>query len=119
MAAAALWLSSTPAQAAILHESGDGYHIIEYSAGRGEAGSVILLVEILANGRSSNKFQVRLTVLEVLTNPGYSYRVKKGTAVNSSVEVQFSDGDCQAKFKAMYKPGRTVVNGGKLKCKTR
>lgn len=77
--------------AAILHEVGDSYHVIEYEAGGGKAGSVTLRVEVLSSASVSSKGEVRTTIVSVNPAPGWSYKVKKSGGVNAAVEVTFAN----------------------------
>ncbi len=106
------------AHAAILHEVGDSYHVIEYEAGGGEAGSVTLRVEVLSSASVSSKGEVRTTIVSVNPAPGWSYKVKKSGGVNAAVEVTFANSvGCSTTFKAKYVPGKTVIDGGSVSCR--
>ncbi|MCP5151075.1 MAG: hypothetical protein H6983_06520 [Ectothiorhodospiraceae bacterium] len=118
---AALSLGALPIEAATIIELGDTYHVIEYEAGfdvaAGEgaiAGAVALRIEqVFASGRT----KLDNSIEYVFTQPGWSYRIRKSGGLNSAVEVDFDNGDCSARFRAIYKPGTTVVDGGELICR--
>ena len=106
------------AQAAVLHEVGDNFHVIEYEAGGGEAGSVTLHVEVLSSPSVSSRGEVRTTIVSVNPASGWSYKVKKNGGVNAAVEVAFANSiGCSTTFKAKYVPGKTVIDGGVVTCR--
>ena len=112
----ASWLP-TQAYSAIVHESGDGYHVIEYFAGQGEAGSVTMRIETILNGATSSKFQVNSSIVEVKAAEGWGYEIIKFGGINSVIVVDFERSNgCQATFKAKYLPGKTNIDGGAIKC---
>lgn len=108
------------AHAAEILEQGPNYHIIAYEAGFDPtteqiAGWVALRVD--APVVISNQGKLLVTIHSISTSPGWTYTIKKSGGYNSSVEVDFQNTEgCSARFKALYKPGKTVIDGGRLVC---
>lgn len=115
LALAASLLSTQRSQAAEIIEMGANYHVIAYEAGGGEAGWVVLRVEypVMISGQA----KVRTTIADVWPAPGWAYLVRKAGGIDASVEVDFANANCAARFRAVYKPGKTVVDGGQLSCR--
>lgn len=110
---------TSAALAAQIFEEGPNYHVIGYEAGGDStgflAGIVVLRVEypVVVSGQ----VKVLTTISDVLLAPGYSYVVKKAGGYDAAIEVDLFNANCSARFKAVYKPGKTVVDGGALSCR--
>lgn len=78
------------------------------------AGSVSVHSQFIT---SSGVFKIDNSIVSIVPQPGFSYVVKKSGGINGAVEVDFSNGRCQATFKFLIKPGLTKVDGGALRCK--
>jgi hypothetical protein len=109
---------SGSAQGAVIFEQGPDYHVIGYEAGGLPDGTsvavVVLRVETVV---VSGEFKVRTTVEDVLIEEGWSYRIVKPGGIDSAVEIDIFNDTCSGRFKALYKPGKTVIDGGQIKCR--
>ena len=74
---------------------------------------VILRVETLM---VSGQLKVNTTIEDVLIEEGWSYQIVKPGGLNSSVEVDLFNATCSGRFKATYKPGKTVIDSGEIRC---
>lgn len=95
-----------PARADETLEEGPGYFVVRMDPNAG--GAVYVRVDYSAT-------EVRTTLLAVEAAPGWSYKVGSAGGSNAAVEVRFESRDYQLKFKALFKPGRTVIDYGELK----
>ena len=98
--------ATSAARADEILEEGDGYYVTRLDPNAG--GAVYLRVDYTTAA-------VRTTVLRVEAAPGWTYRVTAAGGVNSAVEVRFESPQYQSKFKALIKPGKTVVDYGEVK----
>ena len=117
-AVAACLATAGPADAAVIFEQGADYHVIGYEAGGlpdGSAvGMVVLRVQTVVD---SGQMKILTTVEDVIVADGWSYEVVKPGGVNSAVEVELFNDTCSGRFKALYKPGKTVIDGGVIRCR--
>ena len=51
-------------------------------------------------------------IVSISALPGWTWTVRKLGGANKQVEVQFSNGINRFIFKAIYVPGKTVIDGG-------
>lgn len=95
-----------------LLESGPNYFVVQNDAG-GTTGSVIMRMDLSFD--SDNELAVNSRILSITAEPGWTWVVRKAGGVNKAVEVQFSKGAQRFTFKALYAPGRTIIDGGVIK----
>lgn len=119
-ACALVTVLAAAAPAAQIFEQGPNYTVIGYDAGfdlnsNFVAGMVVLRVEypVIVSGQ----VKVLTTLVDVQLAPGFTYVVKKAGGYDAPVEVNLQSANCSARFKALYKPGSTVVDGGALNCR--
>jgi len=115
--ASSTWAGGS-AHGAILFEQGTNYHVIGYEAGALPDGStvalVVMRVEIMW---VSGQMKVLTTVEDVIIRDGWSYEIIKAGGVDSAVEIDLFNATCSGRFKALYKPGKTVIDVGEIRCR--
>jgi hypothetical protein len=65
----------------------------------------------------SGQLEVATTIAAVWPAAGWSYAVRKAGGYDQAVEVDFASTSCAARFRALYKPGKTTIDGGRLNCR--
>ena len=104
------------ARGAILFEQGPDYHVIGYEAGGLPDGSTVALVILrVETVVSSDTYKVVTTVEDVWIEDGWFYQIVKPGGVNSAVEIDLFNDTGSGRFKALYKPGKTVIDGGQIR----
>ena len=113
-------LSISPARGAEILEEGAGYHIIAYEAGWDQNTGAIagwVAMRIDAPIIVSTQAKILNTIHSISPSPGWTYTVRKAGGYNASIEIDFqSSSGCSARFKALYKPGKTTIDGGRVDC---
>jgi hypothetical protein len=114
-------LAASPVRAAEILEEGPGYHIIAYEAGWDPATETIaawVAMRIDAPVVISTQSKILNSIHSITPSPGWTYTVRKSGGYNSSIEIDFaSDTGCSARFKSLYKPGKTTIDGGRVVCR--
>jgi len=113
-------LAVSPAAAAVILEEGPGYHVIAYEAGYDPATESVaawVAMRIDAPVVVSTQSKILNSIHSVTPSPGWRYAVKKAGGYNSAIEIDFESADgCSARFRSLYKPGKTTIDGGRVVC---
>ena len=105
-------MSAATSMASELLESGPNYFVVQNDAG-GTTGSVVMRMDISTDSRGYVIVTSRIVSISAM--PGWTWTVRKPGGANKQVEVQFTNGVKGFTFKALYVPGKTVIDGGVIK----
>ena len=105
-------ISARPALASLLLESGPNYFVVQNDAG-GTAGSVVMRMDITTN--ALGYVFVNSKIVSISAEPGWTWVVRKPGGANKEVEVQFFKGNQRFTVKALYVPGKTIIDNGTIK----
>ena len=105
-------ISAGSAMASLLLESGPDYFVVQNDAG-GTTGSVVMRMDI--STQPDGYVIVSSRIVSISAEPGWRWVVRKPGGANKAVEVHFFNGDRRFTFKALYVPGKTIIDGGEIK----
>lgn len=114
LALAATWISSSlTVTADELLEEGPNYFVVQHDAG-GDIGSVTMRMDISVDAATGYS-HVTSRIVNISAHAGWTWEVRKAGGVDKAVEVLFKQGKQRLTFKALYVPGKTVIDGGIVK----
>lgn len=105
-------LSSPSVQANEILEEGPNYFVVQHDTGS-FIGSVVMRMDISTD--SLGKTHVTSRIISISGKPGWTWAIDKSGGIDKAVEIRFSKGAQRLTFKALYAPGKTVLDSGVVK----
>lgn len=59
----------------------------------------------------------RNSITSVAVDPGWTYTVTKPGGIDAEIEIRFSNGTCEARFKYINRLGFSFLDGGAQRCR--
>ena len=108
----ACMFATRPLFASLLLDSGPNYFVVQNDAG-GTTGSVVMRMDLFIN--TYGVLAVNSRIVSISAQPGWTWVIRKPGGVNREVEVLFTQGSKRLTFKALYVPGKTIIDNGTIK----